>query len=132
MLIAFTLMSNGMFDIVVNCCCSNSSVEIEKHSCCDNHKDPHSKGEAEKYPYSKTKKKISCCEDLNFYYFTPKYFENLNSTVNLVKQTELNIQHNRYSPIFQCQISNRQNQLIRDQFVLKKKVELSEISVFNI
>lgn len=121
-----------MFDIVVNCCCSNSSVEIEKHSCCDNHNDTHSTGEADNYPFSKTKKKISCCEDLNFYYFTPKYFENLNSTVNLVKQTEFNIQYNRYSPIFQCQISNRQNQLIRDQFVLKKKVELSEISVFNI
>jgi hypothetical protein len=132
MLIAFTLLSNGMFDIVVNCCCSNSNIEIVKHSCCDNHKDSHSKGETDKYPFFKTKKKISCCEDLNLYYFTPKYFENLNSTVHIVKKTEFNIQQNRYLPIFQYQILNRQNQLIRDQFVLKKKVELSEISVFNI
>ena len=121
-----------MFDIVVNCCCSNSSVEIEKHSCCDSHKDAHSKGEVDSYPFLKIKKKISCCEELNFYYFTPKYFENLNSKVHLVKQTEFNIQQNRYLPIFQCQISNRQNQLIRNQFVLKKKIELSEISVFKI
>lgn len=129
LLIAVTLLSNGMFDVVVNCCCENESeiVETAKHSCC-----------TANYP-SKNKQSplnnhsnLGCCEELNLYYFTPKYFQ-FSKTVIQNSGFKI-IYHPRiFLPIiYQNKIRVKQNQMNTDEFVFKDAFDLSEISVFVI
>ncbi len=129
LLIFVTLFSNGMFDVVVNCCCENETeiVETTKHTCC-------TVGNSAKEEESAQNKysNIRCCQDINFYYFTPKYFQF--SKTNFDKCGFKIIPLSRiFSPIlFQNKIKVKQNQLNTDAFVFKDAFDLSEISVFLI
>ncbi len=79
----FTMLSSGMFHIVLHVCTSSEREEIETNTCCQ------SKSKLPKCCKAENKIEVEpsfCCSNIQFYYITPKFNDGFKKILNIPLQ----------------------------------------------
>lgn len=92
----FTLLSSGMFHVVLHVCTSSEQIEKETKSCC------HANTNLPKCCEAVNKNTVEpsfCCSNIQFYYFTPKFNDGFKKKLNIPQQHFLQIHYKQVGTI---------------------------------